>query len=112
MPRESASAASVSSSAARVWITTGFPSSAASSSCGGEEPPLVVGRRVVAEPVEPGLADRDRLRMREQLAQRGEIVRRRRPRLVRVDAEDREDAVVPLGELERAAAVRRRSCRR
>ena len=37
---------------------------------GGEESPLVVARRVVAEPVEPGLADRDRLRMCEQLAQR------------------------------------------
>ena len=72
---------------------------------GGEEPPLVVGRRVVAEPVEPGLADGDRLRMREQLAQRCEVVLGRRARVVRVDAEDREDPVVPLGERESPAAV-------
>ena len=45
----------------------------------GEEPLLRVGRRVVAEPVEPGLPHRDRLRMREQLAQLGEVVGRAVP---------------------------------
>src|SRR5436853_7668011 len=72
---------------------------------GGEEAALAVARRVVAVPVEPGLADRNRLRMAEQLAQLREIGFGRGARLVRVDAEDREDAVVPLGELERPAAV-------
>ena len=103
----------VSSSAARVWITTGLPSSAASVELRGEEAALGVARRVVAEVVEPGLADRDRLRVREQ----ARAARRGRPRrplrgLVRVDAEDREDAVVALRELERRAGRRRWSCRR
>ena len=43
--------------------------------------------------------------MRAQLAQRCEVVLGRRARVVRVDAEDREDPVVPLGERKRSAAV-------
>ena len=65
---------------------------------GGEEAALCVVRSVVPVPVEPGLAHRHRLGVLEKVAQRGEIVRRGRPRLVRVDAEDREHAFVPLGE--------------
>src|SRR5439155_26649556 len=72
---------------------------------GGEEATLVVARRVVAEPVEPRLAHRNGLRMREQLSQGSEVALGRGPRVVRVDAEDREHPVVPLRELERAAAV-------
>ena len=72
-----AGARSVSSSAARVWMTTGLPSSPASASCRSNRPRLRVVRRVVAVVVEPGLADGDRPRVREQLAQLVEIARRR-----------------------------------
>ena len=41
-----------------------------------EEARLRVVRRVVAEPVETGLAHADRLRVREQLAHRGDVRRR------------------------------------
>ena len=70
-----------------------------------EEVALRVARRVVAEPVEPRLADGDRLRVGEQRAHLGDVGVGRVARLVRVDAEDREDAVVRVGELERAAAA-------
>ena len=70
MPSKPSSAAAVSSEAARVWMTTGLPSSAASSSCALEELALAVARRVVAVVVEPGLPDRDgALGCGEQLAQ-------------------------------------------
>ena len=58
----------MSSSAARVWMTTGLPVAAASASCASNSSCCAVGRRVVAEVVESGLADRDRARVREQLA--------------------------------------------
>src|SRR4029079_9703187 len=43
--------------------------------------------------------------MREQLAQRCEVVLSRRTGVVRVDAEDRENPAVPLGEREHPLAV-------
>ena len=59
MPSKPASAASVSSSAARVWITTGFPSYGGELELRVEEPPLRIVRGVVAEVVEPGLPHGD-----------------------------------------------------
>src|SRR4051812_8682826 len=100
VPAWSASPASVSASAARVDHDR-LPELGGELELGSEEAMLVVSRRVVAKEVEPGLAHPDGLRMREQLAQRSEIVFGGRPRVVRVDAEDREYPVVPLRELER-----------
>ena len=77
-----------------------------------EEAQLLVARRVVAEPVETGLPHRDRARVREQLAHLGDVGVGRVARLVRMDAEDREDVLVRSGELERAPAAGRRRCRR
>ena len=74
LPSKPASAAAVSSSAARVWITAGLPVSAAIVEEPLEEPALRVVRRVVAEVVEADLADGDRLRMVEQLAELGDGV--------------------------------------
>src|SRR5437764_5240350 len=64
----------------------------------GEQPLLRVVRRVVAEVVEPDLPDRDRLRALQQRADLLEVVLL--ARLMRVDADDRVDAVVRLGELD------------
>jgi len=50
---------------------------------GVEQPPLVVGRRVVAEVVQPRLADRNCLRVGQQLAQRVDVSRLRRRRLAK-----------------------------
>ena len=55
---------------------------------GVEELLLRGGRRVVAEVVEAGLADRDGARVREQLLQLVERSKVEARRLVRVDAED------------------------
>ena len=93
----------MSSSAARVWITTGFPSSRASGELALEEELLRVVRRVVAEVVEPRLAHRNGLRMREQRLQLGNVVCLRAAGLVRMDAERRVDAVVRVREGERVA---------
>src|SRR5207244_13627090 len=71
-----------------------------------EEAALGVAGRVVAEPVETRLPHRDRLRMPEQLAERGDVLLRRVARLVRMKADDREDAVVRVRERERTPAVR------
>ena len=60
-----------------------------------EELTLGVARRVVAVVVEPGLADRDRVEASERL----ECSRLRVAGLVRVDAENREDAVRGSAEL-------------
>ena len=68
---------------------------------GVEELLLRRRRRVVAEVVETGLADRDRARVREQLLQlveRSEVEARG---LVRVDAEDAMDVVGRLGARQR-----------
>src|SRR5947207_2003434 len=70
-----------------------------------EKTPLCVARRVVAEPVEARLADGDRFRVREQLAQRADVLVRRVARLVRMKPENREDAVVSLGEEQVAPTV-------
>ncbi len=104
-PSKPSSAASVSASAARVWITTGFAVSTAIASMRAKSSRCASARRVVAEPVEPGLADGDRLRVVEQRAHLGDVGVRRVTGLVRVDAEDREDAVVRVGELDRAATA-------
>ena len=74
-----------------------------------EERALAIVRGVVAKEVEAGLPDRDRAWVREQFAQRVEIVVFRR--LVRVDPEDREHLRMPVRELERGAASARSSCR-
>ena len=75
-----------------------------------EERALAIVRGVVAKEVEAGLPDRDRARVREQLAQRVEVVVVRR--LVRVDAEDREHLRMSVCELERGArALDRRADR-
>ena len=106
-----ASAARVSASAARVWMTTGFPSSAASSSCARR---AVAGRRAArSRGTSRGPSPRLRLPS-DGRATRGA---RRRPlrrvvRLVRMEAKDREDAVVRLGEREGCAGSPRRRCRR
>ena len=84
-----------------MWITTGFPSSAASASCRSNSVELAVVRRVVAVEVEPGLADGDGARVREALARARRAARVVAARSVWMDAEDRADAVVPVGELQR-----------
>ena len=94
----------MSSSASRVWMTTGLPSSAASSSCACEE--LAAAGRAARSrgSSRARLADGDRARVPSELAQlveRGCVVIRG---LVRVDAERGVDSVVPLGEVERRAA--------
>ena len=71
-----------------------------------EQPRLRVVRRVVAEVVEPGLADCDRLGMREQLAQLVEVAGL--GRLVRMHAEAGVDAVL-LRRRARASLARPRS---
>ena len=93
----------MSASAARVWITTGLPSSAASASCASKSSLLPVARRVVAVVVEAGLADGDRRSCREQLAQLVEAAGLVAAGLVRVDAERGEDAFLSLGDVERGA---------
>ncbi len=111
MPAKPSSAASVSSSAARVWTTTGFPVSAATAEQALET--ASAGRRAA----------------RSRGSSRGRS-RRRRPRagdpeapsswstastatgacLVRVEPEDGVDALVAIGEVERGpAAVDRRA---
>ena len=92
----------MSASAARVWMTTGFPSSRGEGELLREEALLIVPRRVVAEPVETGLPHGDRARVSEQLAHLGDVRVGRRARLVRMDAEDREDLV----ELLRSSSAR------
>ena len=75
-----------------------------------EELRLALARRVVAEVVEPGLADGDGLRMREQLAERVEVGLL--PGLVRMDPERRRDAFLALRDREgRAARVEARADR-
>ena len=66
-----------------------------------EEPALLGGRRMAAYRVETGLADRDRLRMREQLAELVDPARlgRRRP--------DAGRSRVPHVRLRAASAIRR-----
>ncbi len=68
------------------------------------EQPALVGRRCeLANRVESGLADGDRLRVLQQLAQLVEPPRIRRCGLVRIDAESREYTFVLLREHERGA---------
>ena len=68
-------------------------------------------RRVVAVVVEPGLPDRDRLRVRREASRARSTLRSvHLAGLVRMEAERREDALLPLGDRERrAAGVERRS---
>ncbi len=101
-------AASVSSSAARVWITTGLPSSAASASWRSKSSLLGCTGRVLAEVVEARLADGDGARVAEQRAQLVDAVRVVLVRVVRVDAEAGVDAVV-LAPRARGPRVRRRA---
>ena len=63
-----------------------------------EQAPLLDRRRIPANRVEPGLADRDRLRMGEQLAQLVESSGFGGAGLVRIDAERCEHAVVRVGD--------------
>ena len=68
-----------------------------------EERALAIVRGVVAKEIEAGLPDRDGTRVREQLAERVEVVVFRR--LVRVDTEDREHLRMLVRELERGAGA-------
>jgi len=77
-----------------------------------EEELLRVRGRVVAEVVEPRLADRNDAGVHKQGAQLVQLVEVEGRRLVRVDAEDREDVVELLRELECAPGNRRASSRR
>ena len=61
-------------------------------------------RRVVPEVVEPGLPHGDRLRVLEQPGELLDLGRASRPRLVRMEPERDEYALLPIGELERRAA--------
>ena len=111
-PACSRSAAKVSSSAARVWITSGSPSARGQLEVRLERAPLVLARRVVAVVVEPGLADRAHAlvarprarsaRCRASLEAGG---------LVRVAADDRDDLVVARAPPRARARSTRRSCR-
>ena len=102
----------MSSSASRVWMTTGFAELGRELELRLEQAPLVVARGVLAEVVEAGLADRDGALVCEQLAQLVEAVGVGLVRVVRMDAEARVDAVVLLGERERLVRRRRSSSRR
>ena len=64
-----ASVAIVSSSAARVWMTSGLPSLVRDRDLGGERALLVGAGRVVAVVVQAGLADRPAVRVPRELAQ-------------------------------------------
>ena len=98
--------AKVSSSAARVWITTGRPSARRQLELRLERAPLVVARRVVAVVVEPGLADRARradARAARSISSSRRVVEA--GRLVRMAADDREHLVVVLGGARARAAI-------
>ena len=102
-----ARAAAVSASASRVWITTGKPSRRGQLELAVEERPLRGAGCEIVEVVEPRLADGNDAGWLEQL---GELLDPRRlgpARLVRVDPERSEDALLRLGDRERRAAGRR-----
>ena len=63
---------------------------------------LALVRRVVAEVVEPGLADPDRLGVVEELRQSGHLLVAGRPCVVWMDAEHGEHPLLRLGQLENA----------
>ena len=67
------SVASVSSSAARVWMTSGLPVAAGELDLGLEGPLLILARRVVAVEVEAGLADRHAPLVSGQRLELGEV---------------------------------------
>ncbi len=69
-----------------------------------EEPALLERRCELANCVEPCLSDGDRFRVREQLAELVKPLCLRRRRLVRIDAESREDLAVLVGDRERPSA--------
>ena len=71
----------MSSSAARVWITTGSPTRAGELELRLEGAPLVVARGVVAVVVEAGLADRARPRVGGRPLDLLEVAARRSPRV-------------------------------
>jgi len=69
-----------------------------------KRPPLILARRQIAVVVEPGLADRDDLRVRREPL---ELIEKRFAELsglVRVEADRRVDELVALRELDRAEA--------
>ena len=72
-----------------------------------EQVELAIARGVVAVEVEAGLAHGDRPRVCEELAQLVEALRIVAARRVGMDAEDRPDALVPVGE-RRGRSARRR----
>ena len=71
----------------------------------GEEALLCLARRVVAEPVETHLPRADRLRVAEERAHLRDVCLGRVAGGMRMDAEDRIDAIVCVRELERATAA-------
>ena len=90
----------MSSSASRVWMTSGRPSSRASAIWPRNTRLRDLGRRVIVVVVEAGLADADAFRMRGEAAHGGEIRRRLARRLVRMRSDGEEDAVIALGDLD------------
>ena len=69
-----------------------------------EQSPLRGARGIVAEEVEPGLADGDRPVVPEERAQLGNTLGVVAAGLVRVDPESREDSLVSLGYGQRRSA--------
>ena len=102
----SASMASVSSSAARVWITTGLPARARQLHLRDERADLVLARRVVAVVVEPGLPDRDAALVGRQRLELGQVGVVEAGRAVGMAADRRADLREGLGRRQRRAARR------
>ena len=92
----------VSRAASRQWMTTGFSSSAASARWDSKSSTLVGRRCVSAEAVETRLPHRHGAGMAEQLPHLVEPAGLGAARLVRVDPERGHDALLPLGDGERA----------
>ena len=99
-----ASWASVSSAAAREWITSGLPVSRASAICAANARCLVGARRAVAIEVKAGLSDRPAALVGRQRTQLGEIGVVEARRCVRMAADRRIHLGKGLGRGERRAA--------
>ena len=94
--------ASASSCASRQWMTTGLPSAPGQSELAAEDGGLDVGRRQVAEEVEPHLAERHHLgRVARERLHRGVVGVGGLAGIVRMDADGGEDVGEPLGERDR-----------
>ena len=92
----------MSSSASRVWMTSGSPSSRASAIWPRKTPLGDLGRGVIVVVVEPGLADADAFGMGREAPHGGKVARRLARRLVRMGADGEIDVVVGLRDLDQA----------